>query len=588
MTAFDPTAPFVLLDDARRQGGGATLFTGLCDVVAATTPDAIAPAFEGLRQAVRDGLWAAGFVSFEAGYALEPRLRSHFRAPDKGLPLLWFGLFERRQKLDAAELEARLQYARARVASVEPRIDQAQHLAMVRAAQALIAAGDIYQANVTFPADIRFSGHPLALYSALRHAQAAPYGAVVHTGAAWALSFSPELFFELEDRRLTTRPMKGTAARSPQAGEDRHVAEALAADPKNRAENLMIVDLLRNDLSRVAEAGSVAVADLFRVDTYPTVHQMTSTVGARLPADRDAVDVLAALFPCGSVTGAPKIRAMEVIAELEAAPRGLYTGSIGCIGPDGGARFNVAIRTLVTKEADVASLGLGSGIVADSDAAAEWAECLTKAAFLTHSPKRFDLIETMRFDPDEGLVRAERHIDRLATSARHWGFRLDRHSIRNVIQATVGELRAPARVRLLLSANGEVAAQASDLPPLPAEPVAVALAALTVEPGDPRLFHKTTDRDFYDEPRRASGAFEVVFVNNRGELTEGSFTSLFVPRDGKLLTPPLGSGLLPGVLRAEMLEAGEAVEAVLTPADLPAEFFIGNSLRGLMRARRRT
>ncbi len=587
MESFDPALPFVLLDDARRDGAGAKLFTQAKDIVTASTLNDVPAALAKLRQAVREGRWVAGFIGFEAGYALEPRLRPRFRPPHDGLPLLWFGLFKRRRNLAATEVEALLPPLRASVTGVRPRLDEARHGAMVRSAQALIEAGDIYQANITFAADVDYDGHPLALYRSLRRAQLAPHGAIVHTGAAWVLSASPELFFEIAGGRVTTRPMKGTAARLPDPNGDRRTARALAADPKNRAENLMIVDLLRNDLSRVAEPGSVTVDDLYRIESFPTVHQMTTTIHGRLQADRDAVDVLATLFPCGSVTGAPKIRAMEVIADIEAAPRGLYTGSIGYLDPGGDARFNVAIRTLVTAGDGRATLGLGSGIVADSDPAAEWAECLAKAAFLTRSHRRFDLIETLRFDPEVGPVRIERHLERMAASARHCGFRFDRHEMRNIIQATMGELRAPARLRLLLSEDGSFTALASPLPPAPTQPFEVVLTRLGVTSDDPRLFHKTTDRAFYDEPRQASGAFELLFVNERDELTEGSFTNLFVPRDGRLLTPPLACGLLPGVLRAELIELGEAVEAVLAPTDLPAEFFIGNSLRGLMRARLR-
>jgi len=586
MTAFDPTVPFVLLDDARR-GGAAELFTRPIGTVVAHRPSEVAPALERLRAAQAEGQWAAGFISFEAGYALEPRLLPLFRAPGDGLPILWFGLFDRRTRLTGGEVEALLGEARASVGPVTPRIGEAVYAGMIRDAQRLIDAGDIYQANLTFTADVAIDGHPLAVYRRLRGAQAAPHGALVHSGTGWALSFSPELFFTLEGGRLLTRPMKGTAARTPV--DDAAVVAALAADTKNRAENLMIVDLLRNDLSRVAAGGSVEVEALFDVETYPTVHQMTSTVAARLGDGRDAVDVLRALFPCGSVTGAPKIRAMEVIAAIESAPRGLYTGSIGRLGPDGSARFNVAIRTLLTAgSGSAASLGLGAGIVADSEPAAEWAECLTKAAFLNRSARPFDLIETLRFDPAEGLPRLPRHMERLAASAAHWRFAFDRHFILNQIQATVGELDRPARLRVVLGPDGNVAVQASSLPPTPERPVEVMLAPLAVDPDDPRLFHKTTDRDFYDAPRRACGTFEVLFVNAHGELTEGSFTSLFVPRGGRLVTPPLSAGLLPGVLRGELLDSGEAIEARLTPADLCDGFLIGNSLRGLIPARLRT
>jgi para-aminobenzoate synthetase/4-amino-4-deoxychorismate lyase len=399
-----------------------------------------------------------------------------------------------------------------------------------------------------------------------------------------ALSFSPELFFALEGGRLTTRPMKGTARRAPSPEADRAAAAALAADAKNRAENLMIVDLLRNDLSRVAQPGSVAVDRLFEVETYPTIHQMTSTVSARLREEADAVDVIEALFPCGSVTGAPKIRAMEVIAEVERQPRGLYTGSIGAISADGSAAFNVAIRTLVLADGR-ASLGLGAGIVADSDAESEWAECLSKAAFLTQRTARFDLIETLRYEPGAGLARLDGHLARLRASAAYWGFAVNEAAVRTVLDEATRGVAAPSRIRLVVGRSGSVAVQVGPLPPCPTEPVRVALAALPVAANDPRLAHKTSDRDFYDGARRAAGAFEVLFVDAGGRLTEGSFTNLFVPRHGRLATPPLAAGLLPGVLRAELLASSEAFEAELTPADLAGGFLIGNSLRGLLRAR---
>ena len=394
------------------------------------------------------------------------------------------------------------------------------------------------------------------------------------------LSLSPELFFALHDGKVTTRPMKGTA---PPDADPRVLTE----DPKQCAENLMIVDLLRNDLSRVAATGSVAVPELFRVERYPTVQQMTSTVTAQLANGRDAVDVIGALFPCGSITGAPKIRAMEAIGEIERRRRGVYTGSIGRIdaGKDAGggdAAFNVAIRTLVLDEGGgSALLGLGSGIVADSVAASEWTECLAKGAFVP-SPRRFDLIETMRFDPEGGLARLDRHLARMKESADLFGFAFDRHAARNDLQAATFRLREPARVRLLLARGGHVAVEVRALPQAHAGPVEVRIVSLPVDPCDFRLRHKTTDRAFYDEAR--GNVFEVVFVTPEGRLTEGSFTNIFVERDGILLTPPLETGLLGGILRNELIDEGRAREAELRDDHLKHGFFIGNSLRGLLPA----
>jgi para-aminobenzoate synthetase/4-amino-4-deoxychorismate lyase len=377
--------------------------------------------------------------------------------------------------------------------------------------------------------------------------------------------------------------MKGTARRLPDAAEDAAAALALAEDEKQRAENLMIVDLMRNDLSRVAVAGSVAVPGLFAVETYPTVHQMTSTITAELAEDRDAVDVIAALFPCGSITGAPKLRAIAALDEIEADARGPYTGSIGRIDRDGDAQFNVAIRTLHWRDGE-ATLGLGGGIVADSTADAEWDEALAKGAFIAAAARPLDLIETMAFDPMEGVLRVERHLARMKASARALGFAFDRHGARNELQAATFRLRHAARVRLLLARSGAIAIEVGPAPAPRAGPLRVALVPLPVPEHDLRLAHKTSDRRFYDAARIAAGTDEILFVREDGRLTEGSFTSVFVERDGRLLTPPATLGLLPGVLRGELIEEGRAVEADLTAADLAAGFLLGNALRGLMPA----
>jgi para-aminobenzoate synthetase / 4-amino-4-deoxychorismate lyase len=344
----------------------------------------------------------------------------------------------------------------------------------------------------------------------------------------------------------------------------------------------MIVDLMRNDLGRVARPGSVAVPQLFEVERYPTVHQMVSTVTARLNDGLDAIDALMALFPCGSITGAPKIRAMQVIGEVESEPRNLYTGSIGRIDPDGDASFNVAIRTLsIESDGGPAMLGLGSGVVADSQVDEEWAECLAKGAFVTAGETGFDLIETMAFDPEIGIPLLERHLARMKASAQRFGFSFDRHGVRNELQAATFRLRDASRIRLLLARSGAIAIGIAPMPERPSEPVQVAILPRTVAPHDFRLVHKTSRRDLYP---RVPDAFETLYTDEEGFLTEGSFTSIFVERGGVLVTPPLSRGLLPGVLRAELLDSGRAIEGELRPEELAGGFFIGNALRGLVTA----
>ncbi len=574
---LDASQPFVLLDAAG--GGTARLYRAPEGVIAARCGD-IAQGMAQLDQARVRGRHLAGFVTYPGCLAI-----GGMAAPPDA-PGMWFGSFADVSQLPAEAVPALLgDPAGAWTGALRPRIERAAYLRAFDAVAEWIRAGDIYQANLSFQAELPVGGSPLALYAALRPQAGAGHGALVWTGAEWLLSFSPELFFELRDGRVRARPMKGTAERLPDPVADAAAAAALAADPKQRAENLMILDLMRNDLSRIAQAGSVAVPDRFRVETYPTVHQLVSEVTATLAPPCGVGDVLRALSPCGSITGAPKRRATEIIAAVEPESRGVYTGTIGRIDPDGSAAFNVAIRTLTLagERPDRATLGLGSGIVADSNGSAEWRECLAKGRFL-HLPPRFDLIETMLFDPDAGVVLLERHLDRMAGSASALGFAFDRHAARNALQAATFRLDRRKRLRLLLGHGGALAIEAAPPPPTPADPVTVALASLPVPPSDFRLRHKTSERGFYDRARQAAGCFEVAFVDPDGMLTEGSFTSLFVPRGDRLATPPLARGLLPGVLRAELIATGRAVEVDLTPDDLAGGFFVGNALRGLIPA----
>lgn len=575
MPPFDPLSPFALLWDSEARK--ARLFSNPREVIAGEdTSEALAV----IASESGAGNWLAGALSYEAGHQLEPRLHGLEKAPS----FHWFGVFGPPDELGSQELTALLDNWRGPVAlgPLEPLTSRAKWISAIARAQEWIEAGDIYQANLSFQARQPFTGHPLALFARLFRPEAAPHGGLLHDGnGRWWLSLSPELFFRLEDGALLGKPMKGTAPRMPGLTEDRQASAMLATDPKNRAENLMITDLIRNDFGRVALPGSVRVPRLQTVETYPSVHQMTSSVTAELRPGLNAADVLEALFPCGSITGAPKIRAMEIIAELEEQPRGLYCGSLGWVAPGGrSAHFNVAIRTIHIQGGE-ARLGLGAGIVADSVAEDEWAECLTKAGFLKAAAPQ-TLIETMRIEAGGAIPRLRLHLARLHASAERFGFPLDLAALQARLARLVPD--SPRRLRLLLAASGEVALQLSAAPPPPSGPVPVCVVPLPVEPGDWRLHHKTSDRAFYDEARRRSGRFECLFERPDGLLTEGSFTNLFVERDGRLLTPPASLGLLPGTLRAELLESGLAREAELTRSDLETGFLLGNSLRGLFPA----
>lgn len=591
---LDRLTKYVLLDDAREQGAAqARLYRDPVRELRAERVADVPALLAELRTAQREGLHAAGYLHYAAGFALEPKLAP--LAKDTAGPVAWFGLYEGYESVDADAVPALLpDPAGAYLGPLKPDLTPAAYADKIAKLLDYIAAGDIYQANMTFRATAEAHGHAAALYARIRPRAGAGYGGLIDDGERQILSFSPELFFALKDGRLTTKPMKGTARRLSNAAEDAAARSELAADPKQRAENLMIVDLLRNDLSRIAKPGSVKVPDLFTVESYPTVHQMVSTVTGELAEGMDAVDALTALFPCGSITGAPKIRAMEIIAELEDSGRGPYCGAIGRIDANGDAAFNVAIRTLwpapthddTSPNKKTFCLGLGSGIVADSRADLEWAECLAKGAFAKMDGVAVDLIETMRFEPAAGLIRLEAHLGRMKDSARALGYEFDRHFARNALHAACFHVDAPAKVRLMVSRHGNQAIEIAPLPVAdPAPTLRVAVVPLPVEPHDYRLCHKTSDRAFYDDARKAAGTDEVVFVGDDGFLTEGSFTNIFVERDGELLTPPLSHGLLPGVLRAELLAEGRAVEAALTVKDLADGFLLGNSLRGLMPAK---
>ena len=579
--------PFILLDDAREEGEAAParLYRNPVEIVEAWTSEELDAALDRVSGAQKNGLHAAGYMSYEAGLALEGRLAGYL--PDDRLcPLAWFGLFTDYSLLEPDAVVQQLPDPKgAWLGRLQPGVTRQDYDSAFAKVKEYIVAGDIYQANLTFRAHAAYAGHPLALYAAIRGRAKAGYGGVVFDGSNWMLSFSPELFFAMKDRRITAKPMKGTAARVQDELVDAAIQAELKSDPKQRAENLMIVDLLRNDLSRVAEPGSVQVPELFQVETYPTIHQMTSTVTAKLAEGHNAVDLLRLIYPCGSITGAPKIRAMEIIDELESDQRDIYCGSIGRIDANGDAAFNVAIRTFfLGMNQETLSIGLGSGIVADSIRDDEWRECLAKGRFATVEKARtVDLIETMAFDPERGIIRLEAHLERMKTSAAALEFEFDRHAARNTIQAITFHQEKPAKVRLMLAKSGAIAIELQPMPEPLDEPVTVKPVPMRADPQDYRLHHKTSDRSVYDTPD-LNGDAHPIFHDSEGYLTEGTIWNIFVERDSKLLTPPLSRGVLPGILRSELLECGKAIEADLQVGDLDCGLYVGNSLRGLVKA----
>ncbi|MRV70746.1 aminodeoxychorismate synthase component I [Duganella sp. FT92W] len=503
----------------------------------------------------------------------------------------------------AAWLATRAGEQPAGIAGITGNVDEMQFTDAINRIRAYIAAGDTYQVNYTYRLRFDAYGSIAALYQRLRARQPVPYGALIAPDDGTAvLSLSPELFVRHADGELTARPMKGTAPAADDEAENARRAAALAQDPKNRAENLMIVDLLRNDIGRIAQTGTVKVPALFDVRRYSSVLQMTSTVQAQLRPDAALGDIFDALYPCGSITGAPKRRTMEIIAELEPAPRGLYTGAIGWFEPPpaghkvGPFCMSVPIRTL-SLQAPVqglrrGELGVGAGIVYDSDPADEYAECQLKARFLTGLANTFDLFETMYATREDGVRHLDRHLARLAASARYFGRGWDEAAARALVQATCAAFpdATPMRLRLALDAAGALSVQHGVLTPLES-PVRVLLAPEATSAADLFLRHKSSVRARYDAAWRtaeAQGAFDMLFFNERDELTEGGRSNVFVQLDGRWLTPPLACGLLPGIMRGVLLDdpAWRATEAVITRAMLARAdaIVLCNALRGALPA----
>jgi para-aminobenzoate synthetase/4-amino-4-deoxychorismate lyase len=453
-----------------------------------------------------------------------------------------------------------------------------------------IGAGDTYQVNYTFKLSFNFAGSIPRFYRALRFSQPVPYGCILRNEDSYVLSFSPELFFRADADRIIARPMKGTAPRGRWSEEDQAFLAGLLASEKERAENVMIVDLIRNDLGRIAQFGTVEVEELFAAEQYETLYQLVATVSADLRPGTTTLDLFRALFPCGSVTGAPKVRTMEIIAELERDPRGVYCGAIGMLAPSGWdapeASFSVAIRTVTIDRVErIASYGVGGGVTHDSHIEQEYAETRTKARVLVRKATDFTLIETMRWDPGSGYWFLDEHLDRLEASAGYCGYGFQRRMVEDQLMAVAaGFDNAPKRVRLALDQRGEVMIDIEDLVD-ERRPVRVAVDNVPVDPTDWRLFHKTSMRSRYQHTRRRHPeADDVLMVNNRGEITESTIANVIVRVGDRWLTPPLASGCLPGVMRRVLLERGEISEAPVSVSDLARADSVEliNSVRGRM------
>ena len=552
----------------------------------AHTPAQVRPLLEAVHALAQQGYWCVGYLRYEAGVAFDPALAVH----EADGPLAWFGVHEAPQAWPEAGAggTAVLQWHEG---LSRPAFDHG--MSEIHRA---IADGELYQLNYTAPLHGVLTGAPRDLFMALQRAQPGGYAAFIDTGEEQVLSVSPELFFDWDGSRILTRPMKGTAPRGSSPQEDAALSLALTRSAKERAENVMIVDLLRNDLSRIALPHSVQVPALFQVQSLPTVHQMVSDVTALTRPDTTLADVFAALFPCGSITGAPKVRAMQMIRTLEPQPRGIYCGSIGVVRPGGHATFNVAIRS-ITLKGQQASCGIGSGITADARDAAEWQEWQHKRRFLDRAAEPFNLLETLRLQGGEFHL-LDLHLGRLRHSAGHFGYPFDETRIRHTLQALAADNHAPThhppananirwRVRLQLDRHGTPQAE-KFIQNMPVAPVLIELAATYFEySGSEFSRHKTTRRAHYEAFAPSDPAvFDTLLYNQRDELTECTRGNIAVLLDGQWLTPALHCGLLPGVGRAHWLHQGRLREAIITLTDLKnaEELAFINSLRGWLPA----
>lgn len=587
--------PSVRFDDLTPGNEKAFELAGLVDVVSSHHPGQAREALRAVETAVRSGLWAAGYVSYEAASGFDPALSTHPHAHH--LPVLWFGLYRNRVAVPAFEPRT-LRPAPYHISAWRTEVDKAAHAAAIHEIRTHIEDGETYQVNFTFRLNASFSGEPSELYRDLVLAQRGAWAAYLDTGRHHVLSASPELFFAKSGKRIEVRPMKGTIGRGRWPAEDRRKADQLLASTKDRAENLMIVDLLRNDLGRIAEFGSVRVDELFALERYETVWQLTSRISADMHPGTTLDEMFAALFPSGSVTGAPKARTTEIIADLERTPRGVYCGAVGLLAPGDEAQwaFNVAIRTVtIDVEEGTAEYGVGGGITWDSLSSSEYEEARVKAQLLVDRRPEFSLLETLRWDPDGGFRMLSGHLDRIESSGQYFGFPVLRPRLEAALHEAVAGAREPQRVRIQLSREGTVEVGSVAMPMRfwamgaagDDDTIRYAVDHDPVSSQNVFLFHKTTRREVYDQRlKRAPHADDVLLVNERHEITEFTSGNVAVLLDGVWCTPPVDAGLLGGVYRRALVEEGALLERSIHIDDLAFAESVAyfNSVRGWRRA----
>ncbi|KAA9024217.1 aminodeoxychorismate synthase component I [Niallia endozanthoxylica] len=536
------------------------IFSQPLKVMIAYTLEEVLPCFQMIQEAIRKGYYAAGYLSYESA----PAFDSAFRVNEEStMPLLWFAIFNEPQ---TGTLNSGGTYKHS---NWIPSVSLDEYDASIQYIKHRIEAGDTYQANYTIRLHSEFEGDDISFFNHLKKAQASNYCAYLNTGDHRILSASPELFFHLKGNQITTRPMKGTIKRGNSYSEDKKNANWLYHSEKNRAENVMIVDLLRNDLGMIAQPGTVEVPKLFEMEHYPTVHQMTSTITAKLSENIELVDIFKALFPCGSITGAPKIKTMEIISELETTPRNVYCGAIGYITPNQEAIFNVPIRTVVIEQkTGIATYGVGGGITWDSTTEGEYHEILSKAKLLEVNRPEFQLLESLLLHDGE-LFLLDEHLNRLSDSAQYFGFPFNPEPLKqSMLQLADQYSTGHFKVRLLLDKTGEFKLEAQPISE-PDRPLKVALADESMDKNNPFFYHKTTNRAMYSYfQQKYPHVYDVLLWNENGEITEFTNGNVVLEMDGYKWTPPISSGLLAGTFRESLLNDEEIHERVLTVEDL--------------------
>jgi para-aminobenzoate synthetase/4-amino-4-deoxychorismate lyase len=574
----------------KAHGGGALLFSEPVEVVMLSSLTELEPFFRTLEEKLEQGYFLAGWLTYEAGYGFEQIFIDGCEDEGAATPLGWFGLYRQPELFSAREVEQLFsEDAPFSTGALSFNLSEEEYARKISTIKAEIAAGNLYQVNFTGRYRFGFNASPLALFSALRAAQPSSYTAFINSGKRTILSFSPELFFAKRGAVIETMPMKGTAPRGQSAEEDRRLKEGLGQCPKNLAENLMIVDLLRNDLGRICKTGTVEAGGLFSTESWPTLHQMVSTIRGEHRDDVGLYELFRALYPCGSITGAPKISAMKLIRSLEPEPRGIYTGTIGFMTPDRDMVFNVAIRTVeLSREEGI--YGSGGGIVWDSDPKEEYRECQLKAKILASAVgQNFSLFESILWAG--GYLWLEEHIERLALSAIALGFPCNKAVATLMLERQEEELRQFGdrfKVKLTLSFQGLFTLSCEKVEPLNSvEPLRLFLSGQSVDASQPLLYHKTTARELYNHAytrAQQKGYDEVIFFNERGEVTEGAISNIFIRKGRYFYTPPIHCGLLDGIFRRYFLATRPWVtEKVLTVQELREAdmVYIANSVRGL-------